>query len=68
MQACENAISTIATEEISVFYTSSGIFKGGSLPSDTIGTIVMEFEDWQKRRKASEILEDVRKRWTEFEE
>jgi multidrug efflux pump len=53
-------------DEIRVFYTRSGQFEGGgggeSYTEDTVGVIQAEFSDWKTRRKASEILEEVRER------
>jgi multidrug efflux pump len=34
----------------------------GELAEDVIGTVQLEFADWQQRRPASEILEEVRRR------
>ncbi len=49
--------------EIETLYTRSGInLRGQDLPEDTIGVIQMEFVDWQQRRPASEILDEVRQR------
>jgi len=60
MQTCENKINYLK-DEVAVFYTSSGSFSGSGLPDDTIGDIVIEFQDWKKRRKAAAILDDIRK-------
>jgi multidrug efflux pump len=49
--------------EIETLYTRSGInLRGQELPEDTIGVIQMEFVDWQRRRPAAAILEEVRER------
>jgi multidrug efflux pump len=48
--------------EFASIYTRSGkqTQQGGQdLPEDTIGTIQLEFADWQHRRKADTILADV---------
>lgn len=50
-------------QEIGTLYTRSGInLRGDSLAEDTIGVIQMEFVDWQRRRKAEQILADIRSR------
>ncbi|MCW8983371.1 MAG: efflux RND transporter permease subunit, partial [Gammaproteobacteria bacterium] len=50
-------------QEIQTLYTRSGInLRGDSLAEDTIGVIQIEFVDWQKRRKASLILAEIRQR------
>jgi multidrug efflux pump len=48
--------------EFKSIYTLSGILTNSSreLPSDTIGVIQLEFADWQQRRPASEILNEIR--------
>ncbi len=53
--------------ELQSIYTNSDIRKtvgqeGPPLPGDVIGTITLEFVDWQKRRAADAILEDIYKR------
>jgi multidrug efflux pump len=49
--------------EIETLYTRSGInLRGQDLPADTIGVIQMEFVDWQRRRPAAEILDEIRQR------
>ncbi|MEK7990588.1 MAG: efflux RND transporter permease subunit, partial [Thiotrichaceae bacterium] len=50
--------------EFKSIYTLSGILTNDSreLPSDAIGVIQLEFADWQQRRPASEILNEVRQR------
>ncbi len=54
-------ISMQYQNEVRVVYTRAGEFSGGGndLPEDVIGLITLEFQDWQKRRKANEILEDM---------
>lgn len=47
-------------EELASIYTRSGAQKGGdSIPEDVIGTITIEFIDWQLRRKANVILQEI---------
>jgi len=49
--------------EIETLYSRSGInLRGQDLPADTIGVIQMEFVDWQRRRPAAEILDEIRQR------
>jgi multidrug efflux pump len=51
------------TDEIEVFYARSGSRDGAgnsNFPSDTVGTIQLEFLDWQVRRPSSEILADIK--------
>lgn len=48
---------------IRIFYSRAGHNqRGDDLPPDTIGVIQLEFEDWQLRRPAAEIMEDIRQR------
>lgn len=50
-------------EELSSIYTRSGAQTGGdSVPEDVIGTISIEFIDWQLRRKADQIFQDIKDR------
>jgi multidrug efflux pump len=51
-------------DEIDVFYTRSGIIagQGKDFPEDTIGLITLELSDWQNRRRASQIIADIRSR------
>ncbi|MHA1554728.1 MAG: efflux RND transporter permease subunit [Alphaproteobacteria bacterium] len=51
-------------EELSLIYARSGDMGQGSaeVTEDVIGRIQFEFIDWQERRGAGEIMDDVRKR------
>jgi multidrug efflux pump len=51
-------------EEIETVYARAGEGQQGSqeVTEDTIGTVQFELIDWQKRRKASVILDDIRAR------
>lgn len=49
-------------DEIKIFYAKPGKFNDSQIPEDTIGTIFIEFIDWHARRKASEILADIKER------
>jgi len=50
-------------DSVKVFYTKVGIVDNSrQLPEDTIGTISLEFIDWQAREKASFIMSEVIKR------
>jgi len=54
-------------KEIETLYSRSGInLRGQDLPADTIGVIQMEFVDWWRRRPASEILEEIRRRTSDI--
>ena len=47
-------------DEVQVFYARSGAFgKSNNSPDDTIGKIQLEFIKWNKRRKASIIMDDI---------
>lgn len=47
-------------DSVKVFYTKVGVVDGSrQLPEDTIGTISLEFTDWQTREKASVIMDKV---------
>lgn len=48
--------------EIRTLYTSSFITPPNGGAADLVGRIQLELEDWQLRRTANEILEDIRKR------
>jgi len=52
----------LALKEIDTVYTRVGEQPRGlsELSEDTIGVIQFEFVDWQKRRRASEIMEQLR--------
>ena len=48
-------------------YARSAIsFPGKDIPEDVHGVINLEFEDWQQRRPASEIMEEVRQRTSDL--
>ncbi len=51
-------------DELSSVYARSGAMSQGSgdVTEDVIGQIQFEFIDWQKRRRASVIMNDIRKR------
>ncbi len=59
LQQCEDKIKYL-NNDVLVFYTSSGSFNGSGLPKGTIGTISMEFKDWEQRRPAAVVLKEVR--------
>lgn len=52
------------SDEIRVFYVSAGKFGQDTRnrPEDTIGDIQMEFVDWKYRRKADDILAEIKQR------
>lgn len=60
----ENRI--FGVEGIKVFYTESGIQNGGGggrndeIAEDVIGKITIEFTDWQERKTADKILQEIR--------
>jgi multidrug efflux pump len=45
-----------------IYARTMGEQRGSNLPQDTIGVIQLDFVEWDERRKASEILEEVRAR------
>lgn len=52
-------------KEIKVFYARSGKIAGdfgAKLPEDTVGLITLEFANWRDRRKAKDILTEIRER------
>lgn len=54
--------ATLLLKELKSVYTRTGSVIGGSadVPSeDVIGTITVEFIDWQKRRPAEQILDEI---------
>lgn len=49
--------------EVKIFYTTVGNFRNyRSVPQGTIGRIQIDFEDWKKRKKATEIIAEIEKR------
>lgn len=50
----------------SIYTRTGGMSNGGDMPEDVIGTITLEMVDWQKRRKADEIIEDILNRTKEL--
>jgi multidrug efflux pump len=49
--------------EVKIFYSKAGRFDNDNqIPEGTIGTMFIEFIDWQDRRKAQYILEDIKGR------
>jgi multidrug efflux pump len=62
MHQMESLIADMTTD-IAMFYTKSGNFIGQQgIPKDTIGIIQLELMDWQKRRKAKYIMDEIRER------
>lgn len=56
-------------KELKSIYARTDAIKGGSKgfmdrggPADTIGTIFLEFSDWNTRRRVAEILKDIKSR------
>lgn len=54
----ENIIAKYKSE-ISVYYTVIGQSNGNNLPKDTIGFVNLEFANWNIRRKAEYIIDDI---------
>ncbi len=60
------------TDGIKTAFTSTGGGRGGGgmfgadRPSDVIGQIIVEFEDWDKRPSAEEIVRQIRERGSEL--
>lgn len=48
--------------ELESVYTKSGAIPHDNIPEDTIGEIQLEFINWQLRRPAREIFEEIRQR------
>jgi len=49
-------------KEFETVYTRTGTAEQGEEAEDIIGTVTLEFIDWEERRPASEILADVERR------
>jgi multidrug efflux pump len=49
-------------KEFRTIYARSGTSFRAEVPEDTVGIIQLEFVDWDKRRPASQILDEVRRR------
>jgi len=60
IQAVEARISDM--KEIKTFYARSGNLGQGDFSEDTIGQITVEFIHWNKRRKADDILDEIKQR------
>ena len=43
-------------------YTNSGVISPNNAPNDTVGLIAIEFINWQQRRPAKEIIQEIRQR------
>jgi multidrug efflux pump len=55
----------LALDDFASVYSRTGQHRAGfgrDLPPDVIGQITLEFKEWGLRRRAAEILEDVRRR------
>ncbi len=52
----------VGMPEFASVYANSGVVSADNAPEDTIGIIAIEFIDWQQRRKAKEIIKDIRQR------
>jgi multidrug efflux pump len=58
----EERIQDNLNNEVRIFYTRSGAIPSGmqhNTTEDTIGTITLEFIEWNERRKSTAIIEDV---------
>ncbi len=49
-------------DEVKIFYARSGMFMSNDEPDDLIAKIQLEFTNWRLRRKASDIVGDIRNR------
>jgi multidrug efflux pump len=53
----------LGVEGIDTIYSRSAVsFEGEDVDEDVIGVLLLEFEDWQVRRPASEIFAEIRER------
>ena len=48
--------------EFASVYANSGLVSADNAPQDTIGIIAIEFVDWQQRRPAKAIIQEIRQR------
>lgn len=48
------------TELESIYSTTFNRVRGENLPSDTVGVVQLQFVDWEARRPAADILEEMR--------
>jgi len=48
--------------EFTSVYVNSGIVSARTAPEDTIGVVAIEFVNWQHRRPAREIIQEIRER------
>ncbi|MEM8589513.1 MAG: efflux RND transporter permease subunit [Pseudomonadota bacterium] len=62
VQEVEDRVLTLSDEFDSVYtLTGSGVGGGGEdVSEDVVGQITVEFADWDERRPAAEIIEDIR--------
>jgi multidrug efflux pump len=60
------AISDERGEFVSVYTTAGRFDNRGEEAEDIIGTIRLEFADWERRRPAEEILDDIRRRTSDM--
>jgi len=58
----EVELRIIDMHEFASVYANSGMVSADKAPEDSIGVIAIEFIDWQKRRKAREIMKEIRQR------
>ncbi len=56
----ENRI--LGMNEFSSMYSNSGVISPDNAPNDTVGIIAIEFTDWNKRRPAKQIIQEIRQR------
>lgn len=52
----------LGLDDFKSVYARSGAVSGHQAAADTVGTISLELKDWQERRKATAIIEDLRAR------
>jgi len=50
----------LGLSEVKALYARSLVSASGELPPDVVGTVQFQFTDWDERRRASVILDDMR--------
>ena len=67
LKEVENKIFNL-DDEIRIFYTRSGNVagQGKDFSEDAIGVVTIEYEDWQQRRSAEKITQEIRETLSAF--
>jgi multidrug efflux pump len=66
MQEVQERVATLKSD-IRVIYMKAGDFQSNmQMPENTIGSIFIEYQNWQERRKSKTIIKDIREKLSDL--